>query len=88
MNLRNLVWSGILILGVGALASAQASSPPPQSDQGVKSDVKDAGHDTARAAKKTGHKVKRGTKKAAHKAAQKTRQGSEKVEDKTATPPQ
>ena len=88
MDLRNLVCSGILILGVGALAGAQAASPPPQSDQGVKSDVKDAGHDTARAAKKTGHKVKRGTKKAAHKAAQKTRQGSEKVEDKTATPPQ
>jgi len=88
MNLQKLLCSGILMCWLGTLAVAQATTPPPDSDQGVKSDVKDAGHDTARAAKKTGHKVKRGTKKATHKAAQKTRQGSEKVEDKTATPPQ
>lgn len=93
MNLRKVMCSGVLLFGLGALAYGQDaapaadSSPTQQSDQGAKSDIKDAGHDTARAAKKTGHKVKRGTKKTAHKTAQKTRQGSEKVEDKT-TPPQ
>lgn len=94
MNLRKLMCSGVLLFGLGALATAQDPAPAAdssatqQSDQGAKSDIKDAGHDTARAAKKTGHKVKKGTKKATHKTAQKTRQGSEKVEDKTATPPQ
>ncbi len=95
MNLRKLICSGILLFGLGALVNAQDATPPAgstpdqQSDRGVKSDIKDAGHDTARAAKKTGRKIKRGTKKATHKAAQKTRQGSEKVEDKTTTnPPQ
>ncbi len=94
MNLRKVMCCGILLFGLGAFVVAQdaapavGSNPTQQSDQGAKSDIKDAGHDTGRAAKKTGHKVKRGTKKAAHKTAQKTRQGSEKVEDKTATPPQ
>lgn len=93
MNLRTLICSSILVLGLGAFASAQTTTALPdsastQSDQGAKSDIKDAGHDTARATKKTGRKVKRGTKKATHKAAQKTRQGSEKVENKTTTPPQ
>ncbi len=93
MILRKLMYSGVLLFGLGALAHGQAapaadSSATQQSDQGVKSDIKDAGHDTARAAKKTGQKVKKGTKKVTHKAAQKTRQGSEKVEDKTAPPPQ
>ncbi len=94
MNLRKVMCSGVLLLGLGALAYGQDaplsgdSSPTPQSDQGAKSDIKDAAHDTARAARKTGHKVKRGTKKAAHKTAQKTRQGAGKIEDKTTPPPQ
>jgi hypothetical protein len=90
MNVQKLLWAGVLASGMGILATAQNASPPPsqQSDQGVKSDAKNAAHATGRAAKKTGRKVKRGTKKATHKAAQKTRQGAQKVEDKTATPPQ
>jgi len=59
---------------------AQSNQP----DQGAKSDVKEAGSSTKRAAKKTGRKVKKGTRKATHKAAEKTRQGAQKVEDKTA----
>ena len=94
MKLRKLMCSGILLFGLGALAYGQAaaatadSGAMQQPDQGAKSDMKDAGHDTARAAKTTGNKVKKGTKKATHKTAQKARQGSEKVEDKSATPPQ
>jgi hypothetical protein len=70
----------VLIFGLVGIASAQTSS---QSDQSVKSDVKDAGRSTKRATTKTGHKIKRGTKRATHKTARKTRQGAQKVEDKT-----
>lgn len=87
MNVQKLVWAGLLAFSLAPVAIAQDASP--QSDQGAKSDIKDAGRDTKRAVKKTGHKVKKGTKKAAHKTAQKTRQGAEKVEDKTTNnPPQ
>ena len=91
MNVKKLLWAGVLAGGLGILANAQDAantSQNAQSDQGVKSDMKDAGHDTADAAKKTGHKVKKGTKKATHKVAHKTKKESQKVEDKTATPPQ
>src|SRR5207237_9230928 len=63
------------------------SDPQAQTDQGAKSDVKEAGQATGRAAKKTARKTKRGAKKATHAAAKKTRQGAGKVEDKTQTPP-
>lgn len=92
--MHKLLWIGVLTCALMSVSWSQDASTSANttagtpSDQGVKSDMKDAGHDTADAAKKTGHKVKRGTKKATHKAAKKTRQGSEKVEDKTATPPQ
>ena len=90
MNAKKLMWTGVLAFSLGGLVNAQTPDPNQntQSDQGVKSDMKDAGHDTAQAAKKTGHKVKKGTKKATHKVAKKTEQGAQKLEDKTATPPQ
>lgn len=80
---------GVLLLGLAGITVAQTDqSSTTTSDQGVKGDMKDAGHDTKDAAKKTGHKVKRGTKKVTHKGAKKTRHGAEKVEDKTQPPPQ
>jgi hypothetical protein len=63
---------------------------PPQSDQGAKQDMKDAGNstkdaakDTGRATKKTAKKTGHAVKKATNKTAQKTKEGSQKVEDKT-----
>jgi len=94
MNAKKFIWTGVLAFSLGVLVNAQDASTTAdpnqnaQSDQGAKSDMKDARHDTARAAKKTGHKIKKGTKRATHKAAKETEQGSQKVEDKTATPPQ
>ena len=70
----------VLVFGLAGFAFPQTST---QSDQSVKSDVKDAGRSTKRATTKTGHKAKQGTKKATHKTARKTRQGAQKVEDKT-----
>jgi hypothetical protein len=76
----------ITVCGVFAgLSVAQSSTP---SDQGAKSDVKEAGQATGRAAKKTARKSKRETKKAVHKGARETHKGVQKVEDKTQTPPQ
>ena len=72
----------VLVLGLVGIAFARPQSST-QSDQGVKDDMKDAGHATKRATTKTGHKIKKGTKKATHKTAKKTRQGAQKVEDKT-----
>jgi Ni/Co efflux regulator RcnB len=73
---------GLLLLSSVGVGIALAQSD----DQGVKQDMKDAGHDTKDAAKKTGHKVKKTTKKVTHKAAKKTKEGAEKVEDKTSPP--
>ena len=64
----------------GALAQAKK-------DNGVKEDVKEAGHATANAAKKTGKAIKKTTKKVVHAGAKETRKGAEKVEDKTAKKP-
>jgi len=77
----------IFVFCLAASGLAQ-SAPDSQSDQGVKSDVKQAGRSTANASKKTARKTKNTSKKVAHKGARKTRQGSEKVEQKTQTPPQ
>ena len=68
----------VAFVNVSPLAAA-----PRQSDTSAKQDMKDAGHDTKKAAKKTGSATKKTTKKAAHKTAQKTDQGAKKVEDKT-----
>jgi len=81
----------------GTIAPAQSTStqsaPPDQnttqSDQGVKSDAREAGPATGRAEKKTAHTTKRTVKKGTNKAAQTTRQGAENVEDKAeSNPPQ
>jgi hypothetical protein len=65
------------------LAAAALLLPFTLTAQTAKQDMKDAGHDTADAAKTTGHNVKHGTKKATHKVAHKTKKGAAKVEDKT-----
>jgi len=88
MKLVSKVAASLLLLGLSTIVFAQATSQSQDSDQGVKSDVKQAGRSTESAAKKTAHKVKKGTKKVTHKAAKKTREGAEKVEDKTQAPPQ
>ena len=64
-------------------ASPLTAAAPRQDDTSAKQDMKDAGHDTKKAAKKTGSATKKTTKKAANKTAQKTDQGAKKVEDKT-----
>lgn len=66
-----------------ALAAAALLLPLTMTAQSAKQDMKDAGHDTADAAKTTGHHIKHGTKKATHKVAHKTKRGAQKVEDKT-----
>ena len=77
---------------VTAMVSALFAGP--QTDQGAKQDIKDAGHETKQAAKdtgratkktarKTGRKVKRTSKKVVHKTAAETKEGAQKVEDKT-----
>lgn len=77
-------------LGVVSIAGAR----PVAQDNSIKQDVKDAGKDTGKAAKKTGKDIKKGTKKAAkatakgtkkgvHKAASATADGADKVKDKT-----
>lgn len=99
MRIKQLVWVGALAIPMASFAWAQTTTTTApgtsnqsdqgtkdkDTDQGVKSDVREAGHATGRATKKTAHKTKRGVKKGTHKAAQKTRQGAEKVEDKTQT---
>jgi hypothetical protein len=70
----------LLLFGsVGALTATAQS----QDDSTPKQDIKDAGHDTKKAAKKTGSATKKTTKKAAHKTAEKTDEASQKAEDKT-----
>ncbi len=71
------------LLATGLAIASLTLLPLMLSAQTAKQDIKDAGHDTADAARQTGHKVKHGTKHAAHKAARHTRHGAEKVEDKT-----
>ena len=77
MKIRAILASASLLLfgSIGAL-TATASQ---QDDTTPKQDLKDAGHDTKKAAKKTGT----ATKKTAKKAATKTDEASQKVEDKT-----
>jgi ribulose kinase len=71
----------LLLLGtVGALTVTAAQS---QDDSTAKQDIKDAGHETKKAAKKTGSATKKTAKKATHKTAEKTDEGAQKVEDKT-----
>ena len=52
-------------------------------DQSAKQDLKDAGHETKKAAVHTGRAVKKGSKKAVNKTADATAKGAEKVKDKT-----
>ena len=88
MKLLKRIWCSLVLLCMfSGIALSQSDTQAQTSDQGVKSDVKDAGHATGRAAKKTARKTKRTAKKGTHAAARKTRQGAEKVEDKTQTPP-
>jgi hypothetical protein len=81
MKSRALVASLTLLLfgSVGALTATAQS----QDDTTPKQDIKDAGHDTKKAAKKTGTATKKTAKKATHKTAEKTDEGAQKVEDKT-----
>ena len=79
------------ILSVGAIAfslmgvpgMAKPADDPVKKDQSIGQDLKDAGKDSSRAAKKTGHKVKRGTKRAVNKAAEGTEKGADRVRQKT-----
>ena len=71
-----------LTLALFGTVGAFTAAASPQ-DTGAKQDIKDAGHDTKKAAKKTGSATKKTTKKAANKTAQKTDEGAQKVEDKT-----
>jgi hypothetical protein len=82
MKSRAIVASMTLLLfgSVGALTVTAAQS---QDDSTPKQDIKDAGHDTKKAAKKTGSATKKTAKKATNKTAQKTDEASQKVEDKT-----
>lgn len=72
--------AAMLLAACAGLGYSQTTS---QSNQSAKSDMKEAGHATARASKKTATATKTQTKKGAHKAAQKTEQGSKKVQQKT-----
>jgi len=92
MKLKLALLIGIFALAVSGIALAQTTTTPgqdpsAQSDQGVKSDMKDAASSTKSATKKSARKTKRAAKRTTHKAASKTRQGAGKVEDKTQTPP-
>lgn len=82
-SIWKVIGLSVLMLSLAGGALSQPSDPP---EQGAKSDIKDAGHDTKQAVKKTGRAIKKGAKKGTHAAAKKTRQGSEKVEDKTSSP--
>ena len=69
----------LVLLGL-SIALAKASRPQDE-PQGAKQDMKDAGHETKKAAKKTGSAVEKGTKKVGHKsegAAKKTGSAVEK----------
>lgn len=58
-----------------------------QSDESVKSDVKQAAKSTKRATKKAAKQTKKGTKKMVHKSAKATKKGAEHVEGSTQEPP-
>ena len=82
-NLKTLsvVLASALICGAGVTVRAQDTA---------QQDVKDAGHDTANAARDTGHATKHETKKAYHKtksgthrAADKTKEGTHVAADRT-----
>lgn len=64
MPILTAVVLGAALIAVPVLGWSQTSSPT--QDDGVKHDLKAAGHDTKDAAKDTGHDVKKGTVKAAH----------------------
>jgi hypothetical protein len=83
MKSRTILASATLLLfgTVGALTTTAA--PQDTQDTTAKQDIKDAGHDTKKAAKKTGSATKKTAKKATNKTAQKTGEASQKVEDKT-----
>jgi hypothetical protein len=82
MKYRALVASLTLLL-FGTVGAFTATASQSQDDSTAKQDIKDAGHDTKKAAKKTGSATKKTAKKAANKTAQKTGEASQKVEDKT-----
>ncbi len=87
--MKNIV-KGILIVGLSVMpavlpAASFAQDRDNRDNDSVKQDVKDAGHDTKKAAKKTGHVVKKDTKKGVHKGAEKTGDAADKVQDKTKT---
>ena len=58
-----------------------------QSDQSVKSDVKQAAKSTKRATKKAAKQTKKGAKKVVHKSAKATKKGAGHVEENTQEPP-
>jgi hypothetical protein len=72
-----------LTLALFGTVGAFTATAQSQDDSTAKQDIKDAGHDTKKAAKKTGSATKKTTKKAAHKTAEKTGDAAQKVEDKT-----
>ena len=82
MKTRAILASATLLL-FGSVGVLTATATPQQDDTSAKQDIKDAGHDTKKAAKKTGSATKKTTKKAAHRTAEKTDEGAQKVEDKT-----
>jgi hypothetical protein len=71
------------LIFVGTFGALTATAAQSQDDSTPKQDIKDAGHDTKKAAKKTGSATKKTAKKATHKTAEKTDEGAQKVEDKT-----
>ncbi|HXJ92785.1 MAG TPA: hypothetical protein VMT20_07865 [Terriglobia bacterium] len=76
----------LVLLGVASIALAKTSRPQDE-PQGAKQDMKDAGHDTEKAAKKTGNAVEKSSKKAAYAsegAAKKTGSTVEKSSKKAA----
>jgi len=80
---KNLHVVKAILVGMLMLTAGFAPAVVRSQDTGAKQDIKDAGHDTKKAAKKTGSAVKKGTKKAVNKTAEKTGQGADKVQDKT-----
>jgi hypothetical protein len=75
-----------LFLGAALLCGpvfGWSQEPDPIQDSGAKQDMKDAGHETADAAKDAGSGVKQGTKKVYHKTKRGTKKAWHKTKDTT-----
>lgn len=72
----------LVLLGVASIALAKASRPQDE-QQGAKQDMKDAGHETKKAAKKTGNAVEKSTKKAGHESEGAAKKTGSTVENTT-----